>query len=505
MRTIAAIPLCSFLLAAADSFLASAQDRAPTPVTADTSTNSPRLRVAGAPGVRDALVKLDIWLDGQRMKRDLPGFSVGVVQDQELIWSKGYGFADVTNRIPATDQTLYRVASITKTFTATAVMQLVEQGRLSLDDPVSKHLPWFTPKDADPTRPVLVWHLLAHIAGLQREAPGTDWDQLEGPDVATVKSTTAATPLAVPPLTRLKYSNYGFTVAGELVAAVSGLPYPRCVQERILSPLGMTNSLLLDGTESRPGLAVPYGRRLPLQARGVEQQMNKQGILSAGGLVSSVRDLAKYASLQFNEADDFKGPVLSGHSLREMHRPRFLLPDWSTGWGLGWRLVRGDKRASFEHSGSLPGYKSKVLIYPASKVAAIVLINAEDGSANDLAAGVMKIVSGPIEKAVAPPEAPPAPAADLARFEGLYRDRSGEYARVVALGGKLRIITLEADDIDAATTTLQQIGPAKFRTEAPDQVFNSGVECLVEFVADASGRVTAVLLENGADRMRRVE
>ncbi len=505
MRTTTVIPLLLLFLAVPGHPLAIAQEQAPTRAPAQASSAAPRLRLAEAPGVRDALVKLDIWLEGQRMKHDWPGFSVGVVHDQELLWSKGYGFADITNGIPATDQTLYRVASITKTFTATAVMQLVEQGGLSLDDPVSKYLPWFTPKDADPTRPVLVWELLTHTAGLQREAPGTDWDQLEGPDVAVVKSATARTPLAVPPLTRLKYSNYGFTVAGELVAAVSGISYPRYVQERILAPLGMTDSLLLDGTATRPGLAVPYGRRLSLAARGVEQQMNKQGILSAGGLVSSVRDLAKYASLQFNEADDFKGPVLNGRALREMHRPRFLLPDWSTGWGLGWRLLRGEKRALIEHSGSLPGYKSKVLINPASKVAVIALINAEDGAVGDLTAGMMKIVGGPIDKAAAPPEAPLKPAADLARFEGLYRDRTGEYARVVALGGKLRIITLEVDDIEAATTTLRQVGPTTFRTEAPDHVFNAGVECLVEFVTDASGRVTSVTLENGADRMRRVE
>lgn len=463
------------------------------------------VRVADAPAVREALVKLDVWLEGQRMKGDLPGFSVGVVHDQELLWSKGYGFADVTNRIPATDQTLYRVASITKTFTATAVMQLAEQGKLSLEDAVSKHLPWFTPKDADPACPVRVWHLLSHTAGLQREAPGTDWDQLEGPEPAIVRSATPGTPLALPPQTRLKYSNYGFTVAGELVAAVSGIPYAQYLRERILLPLGMTNSLLLEGGAARPELAVPYGRRLATQARGVEQQMNKQGILSAGGLVTSVRDLARFVSLQFNEADEFKGPVLSGHSLREMHRPRFLLPDWSLGWGLGWRLGRGEKRATWEHSGSLPGYKSKVLIHPAGKVAVIVLVNADDGPVTDLAAGAMKIVSGPIDKAATPAEAPVAPAAGLARFEGLYRDRSGEYARVVVLGGKLRIVTLEADDVEAATTTLNQIGPTTFRTEAPDNAFNSGVECLVEFVVDAAGRVTAVSLENGADRMRRVE
>jgi D-alanyl-D-alanine carboxypeptidase len=483
-------------------FLLTALTISPVPLTVQAVGETGR-RVAEVSEVKDALLKLDIWLEGQRIKYDLPGFSVGVVHDKELIWSKGYGFADIANKIPATDATLYRVASITKTFTAAAVMQLVEEGKLSLEDPVSKYLPWFTPKNADAAHPVRVWNLLTHTAGLQREAPGTDWDKLNGPDIATVVAATAAIPLSMPPLTRLKYSNYGFTVAGELVTAVSGIAYTRHVQERILQPLGMTNSLLLDGTESKPGLAVPYGKRLPGRARGVETQMDKQGILSAGGLVTSVRDLAKWASLQFNESDDFKGPVLTGRSIREMHRPRFLLPDWSQGWSIGWRLTRGEKRAEIGHGGSLPGYKSSLLINPASKVAVILLINAEDGP-RELAASAMKIVSGPIEKAATPPETPAA-AGDFSNFEGLYRDRSGDFARVVTIGGKLRIIAPETDDIESAMTTLKQTGPNTFLTQARDSAITSGVESVVEFAPGTSGRAASFSGENGGYRYHRAD
>ena len=357
-------------------------------------------------------------------------------------------------------------------------MQLVEQGKLSLEDPVSKHLPWFTPRTpirhsrcasgtCSRTRPVS-----------NRIHPGRTGTNSKALDIAAVSSATRATPLSLPPQTRPKYSNYGFIVVGELVAQLSGVPYTRYVQEKVLQPLGMTNSFFLDGAETRPGLAVPYGRRLSGQARGIEQQFKQGDLMAAGGLVSNVRDLAKWASLQFNEADEYKGPVLTGRSLREMHRPRFLVADWSQGFGLGWWLIRGEKRAEIFHAGALPGYRSGLLINPASKVAVIALKNSDDSL--PLSRAVMKIVSGSIEKAATPPETLAAPAADLTRFEGLYRDRWGGCARVVVLSGKLRIINLDSDDIETATTTLRQIGPIRSLTQVGGSAIVD-VDSVVEF------------------------
>jgi len=133
---------------------------------------------------------------------------------------------------------------------------------------------------------------------------------------------------------------------------------------------------------------------------------------------------------------------------------------------------------------------------------AIALKNSDDSL--PLNRAVMKIVSSPIAAVAAPPETPVTPAADLARFEGLYRDRWGGYARVVALSGRLRIIGLDADDIETAVTTLKQIGPTRFLT----QVGNSAildVESVVEFTMDPSGRATSFTDENGSLRLHRVE
>lgn len=121
--------------------------------------------------VQGAVRLFTAWLDGQLLYRHLPGVAVGVVADQQLVWSRGFGFADVAQKTPMTPQTRFRMASHSKLFTATAVMQLREQGTLRLDDPVSQHLPWFRVKraaDEDPE--ITIEELLTHSSGLPREA-----------------------------------------------------------------------------------------------------------------------------------------------------------------------------------------------------------------------------------------------------------------------------------------------------------------------------------------------
>ena len=470
---------------------ASAQDRAAA--------------VASDPAVRDALARLDVWLEGQRYRFDLPGFAVGVVHDQQLLWSKGYGYADVAKRIPSTNQTLYRIASISKTFAATAVVQLAERGKLSLEDPVSRHLTWFAPKDSTPGSPVRVWNLLSHTAGLQRELPGSDWDALVSPDAESLANATSATPLVLPPQTRLAYSNYGFAVAGQLVEQVSGVPYSSYLTTNVLQPLGLTATEVLDGSATRPNLALPYGRRTPNGPRTVQQQMQRTNAFdSVGSLVSSVSDLAKWASFQFRDSDVNSGPVLTGASLRDMHRPHFLLPDWSQGWGLGWRLTRNDAGARIDHGGSLPGYKSSLLLDPSSRVAVILLMNADDGP-RELSAGILKLVAEPIRKAAATSSAiSTGTPADFARFAGPYRDRSGEQIVVLAVAGGLQLLDPEAADIEVGAAMLRPTGPTSFVTESPPGSITRAVASRVQFTLDESGQAVSFTTDDGAYRYRRV-
>jgi len=495
--------ICASLVALAPfmpALQAQAQDR-----TAAVATTSADASVAADPAVRDALARLDVWLEGQRYRLDLPGFAVGVVHDQQLLWSKGYGYADVAQRIPSTDQTLYRIASISKTFAATAIVQLAEQGKLSLDDPVSRHLSWFEPKGSTPGSPIRVWNLLSHSAGLQREAPGTDWDALVNADAESIANATRDTPLVLPPQTRLAYSNYGYTVAGQLVQHVAGMPYASYLRDNVLRPLGLVATDVLAGRETRPGLAVPYGRRTPDSPRVIEPPRPLADAFdSVGNLVSSVSDLAKWASFQFRDSDANTGPVLTGASLRNMHRPHFLLADWSQGWGLGWRLTRYDAGARIDHGGALPGYRSNLLLDPSSRVGVILLINADDGPL-ELSTGILKLVAEPIRKAApSPPAAAPAPSQEFARFEGLYRSRVGRQVFVLAVTGGLQLLDPEADDIEVGAAMLTQTGPTSFVTQSPPSSITRFVASRVQFTLDDLGQAISFTADDGAYRYRRV-
>jgi D-alanyl-D-alanine carboxypeptidase len=182
--------------------------------------------VSEHPEVAGNIKLLDAWIQSQMAYRGLPAMSVGVVHDQELIWAKGFGFADVEKKIPATPATIYRMASVTKTFTATAIMQLRDAGKLNLEDPVAKHLPWFKIKSSFVDAPALtICQLLTHTAGLPREAAFPYWTDNQFPTLDQIKETLPNQEAVYAPETHWKYSNLGLALAGEIVAQVSGEPY----------------------------------------------------------------------------------------------------------------------------------------------------------------------------------------------------------------------------------------------------------------------------------------
>jgi D-alanyl-D-alanine carboxypeptidase len=425
----------------------------PPPITAN---------VAGDADVLGAERLFSAWMEGQIAYRGLPGVAVGVVSDQQLIWVRGFGFADVKAKLPMTAKTRFRMASNSKLFTAIAIMQLREEGKLGLDDPVVKYLPWFKSKPAgDDDGPVTIEQLLSHSSGLQREA-GDHWSSLEFPTTEELIRLYPDRQAAFAPSVRWKYSNLGFAVAGLVVEKVSGQKWADYVEQNIFKPLAMNDSSV---DKKVAGLAVPYGRRMPDGTREVIPFVDSRGMAAATGLTSTVDDMAKFISAEFRRGPRGGSQIVSSGSWREMLRVRSVEENWTSGTGLGFDINRVKDKTYIGHGGGYPGNTTQTLIELDDKVGVIVLTNTNDSNPGDIAQQLMATVGQAAAKAAK--ASPPTLAWDPAweRFAGLYRGRGGDQ-QVVLLDKKLVIITPNAPNLDNPVT-LEPLGGGRFRFVAP--------------------------------------
>ena len=462
--------------------------RAQVPATAAT--------VARDPDVLGAQRLFSAWLEGQILTRHLPGIAVGVVADQELIWATGFGFADTGTQVAMTPQTKFRMASHSKLFTATAIMQLREQGKLRLDDPVSKYLPWFQVKTAESDDPpITIEQLLTHNSGLPREA-GSHWTTFDFPTTEQLRGLIAERQAPFAPEVRWKYSNLAFSIAGMVVEAVSGQQWADYVQQHIYTPLGMTSSSV---DQNVSGLAVGYGRLMPDNTRAVNPFIDARGMGAATGITSTVEDMARFVSAQFRKGRMGGRQILSTGSLREMHRVRVLENNWTQGNAIGFAVRRERDKVYVSHGGSYPGYQTNTVMQIDGKVGVIVLTNADDANPGTIATQLMNTVGEAVAKA-----ATPAPTTTMkwdpawSRFAGLYRGRGGE-SQVIELNQRLVIINPNAANLDSPIR-LEPIGNGQFRYVAPSG--GGPVGEIVRFVEE-NGRVVRMFQGDGfTERVR---
>ena len=448
-----------------------------------------------SPDVLGAERLFSAWLEGQIAYRGLPGIVVGVVADQELVWAAGFGFADLRARRPMSPATKFRMASHSKLFTATAIMQLREQGKLGLDDPVSKYLPWFRVTPAEPgDPPITIEELLTHNSGLPREA-GPHWTTYEFPTQEELKGLMAARQAAFPPQVRFKYSNLAYSVAGMIVEAVSGETWADYVQRHVYAPLEMTESSV---DQNIPGLAVGYGRRMPDGSRQLMPFVDARGMASATGITSTVGDVAKFVSAQFRTGAMGGRQILSTGSLREMHRVRVLESNWTQGNAIGFAVRRVLNKTYVGHGGGYPGYTTQTLIQLDSKVGVIVLTNTNDSDPNDIATQLMSTVGEAVAKATATESKVVAWDPSWARFAGLYRGPGGD-SQVVLLNQRLVIIAPNARTLDNPVG-LEPLGNGLFRFVAATG--GGPVGEMVRFVEEGGRVVRMITGDSYVDRVR---
>jgi CubicO group peptidase (beta-lactamase class C family) len=307
--------------------------------------------------------ELELLLRRAQAKR-APSVAAAVALDGEIVWADAVGLAVAERDERATPDHQYRIGSITKTFTAAAVMQLRDEGALALDDPLGRHVP--EAAKPDPT----VRSLLTHAAGLQREPPGNVWETLAFPAGAELVARLADAEQVLPPGERWHYSNLAFALLGEVIERVSGIPYPRYVEERLLAPLDLERTSFHPRGLSATGYLVdPYSETL-LQEPALDADASGG---SAGSLWSTVCDLCRWASF-LAEPDP---AILSPETIEEMCALRTMADSerWTLGWGLGLELWREGEWLLVGHGGAMPGFLAGVFVSRKDRVAAAVLTN----------------------------------------------------------------------------------------------------------------------------------
>lgn len=306
--------------------------------------------------------RLDRIVREAQARDRIPSVSAAVFHEGKVVWERAIGLADVAREEAATPAHHYRIGSITKTFTAVAIMQLRDAGRLELDTPVRSLLPEFPP---GPT----FRQALSHATGLQREPPGEIWETMQPPTREELVGGLEDAERVLPPATAFHYSNLVFALLGEVVARATG-SYETTLRERILEPLGLNRTRLLP----EPPVATPYFVEPYSDAVRVEPELEvTESTGAAGWLWSTTADLARWADFLCTGADG----VLASETLNEMARIQLMVDEaaWTVGWGLGLALVRRGDRVYLGHGGAMPGFLAAVLVNRSRRIGAAVLFN----------------------------------------------------------------------------------------------------------------------------------
>ncbi len=427
-------------------------------VLADEESQEPTTEeILAHPEVKGALGAIDAWVEGVRTYDRVPGMSVGIVQDQDLIWSKGYGYSNLETKRQADANTLYSICSISKLFTSIGIMQLRDANKLTLRDSVGEHLDWFNITQVhDGSGPITIESLLTHSSGLPRESDFPYWN---GPDFPFPTRQQMIDKLQVqntlyPAQHYYQYSNLALSLAGEIVQERSGQDYQDYIKANILDPLDLTNTRTYYPEEMRgEELAIGY---TGIHRSGTRTPVNPfftRGITAAAGFTSTVNDLAKFASWQFRLLEKGGEEVLNANTLREMHRVHWVDVDWETTRGIGFGVQRVEDMTVIGHGGGCPGYITRFSMIAKDKIAAVVLTNAGDGPAGNVAQNLLDIISVALKEAKTPPDDD---IPDFSMYEGDYEAPpwGGEVA-IRQWGNQLVVIDIPSDDLGEAMTKLK--------------------------------------------------
>lgn len=329
----------------------------------------------------EAFKLIEIWLDAQKDYERLPGISVAVVKDQDIIWSGAFGKANKQANVLAEPSTLCSICSISKLFTSVAIMTLYDQGKLRLDDQLKDVLPEFNLAQQYPeSGPITIRSLLTHSSGLPRQADVPYWTgpDFPFPSIEEMRLALNNQQTLYPAAFNFQYSNLAMGLLGQVISKLSGMSYEDYVVKTILNPLKLK--------DTRPDMPKDlYGNQLAIGYSALNRQLERnevalyepKGVTPAAGYSSNVLDLARFASWQFRLRDSKEAEILKPATLKNMHNVHWTNPDFNLTWGLGFSVSKGPDGSKWVgHGGSCPGYRSVLRLNLKSKMGYAAMINA---------------------------------------------------------------------------------------------------------------------------------
>ena len=458
--------------------------------------------------------ELETWLDEFMTKQmeelHIPGATFSLVQNGELFLAKGYGYANLEQQIPViADKTLFRVGSISKLFTATAIMQLVEKELLNLDDDVNKYLPDFQLEDNYP-EPITIANLLTHTAGLDERLIGLfglDPNKIEPLGELLAKKIPAR---VLPPGKAMSYSNCGYALLGYIVESVTGIPFSQYVDVNILQPLSMHHSSFTQPPDLAADVSVGYQYR---QKKEIYQALPFQyvSISPAGSLSATATDMAKFAIAHLQYGKYKSSRILQEDTAKQMQQQQFTHDARLPGIGWGFMQSSYSKQQAIGHAGSLPGFVSLLYLLPSHNLGFFV----SDNSRGSIFKALLEQFCArylPIEQNTNSYRSFPENQKSLKRYQGSYRHN--RYARrtldkIFLLGTLSFNLKVTADGTLCVPETLKTPNPEYLQEVEPSllQLRVKGKEppgsyfvtqSNSRFVAqEKDSKITALLTNNG--------
>ncbi len=427
---------------------------------------------------------IDSWLDSRYRRNEWPGFVVAISLRGKIIFNKAYGFADLEKKEKLTPQHIFRIASHSKTFTATVIMQLADKGKIKLDDHIVEYLPWLKKHKDKRFKKITIKQLLSHSAGIIRDGLDCDFWELRKsfPEKEQLKKEILKSELIFDSNTKLKYSNIGYSILGLIIENVSGKSYEEYVIKNIIEPLNLKNTGPEFSKQIEKKLVMGYSRRDKDKKRlPIASKIDTRSMASATGFYSTSEDLCNY----FNAQMIGSGKLISDKSKQKMQQPIWKIKnnEFKKEYGLGFMIMPAGKRKMVGHGGGFPGQTTISMFDPKDQLFVTVLVNCIDFDPDHTLKGIVSIIDY-FQKNYRSSEN------NLSKFEGRLMEL-WSIVDIVSMGNKLVSVYPDAWDPFSAPEILRYVDNNTLKVVKTDGLYSEGE--LIHYKFDEKGKIKFVV------------